>query len=421
MQTGGSVIVNGVHFDDTQAIIGADDSTNLPNTFLKDGMVVKVKGKRNDDGLNGTAEKIQVENEARGLIATIIGTDTFAVHGQTVQVTGATVFAGVTNLGALTTADKVEVHGLRDAAGVVQATRVEKVGLGAVDEVRGVITSITGTAGFGTFTIGSLSLTFSPTTTIVPPTSALGATSVGKLVQVHIGATNSATTVKFEDLAEAEFEPAEGQEFEVEGFVKTFTGASSSFTVNDQTVSLDSSVRFEGGLAGDLGLGVRVEAEGHLITGGVLVARKVTFKESFKIKTIATGTAPDLVAMGITVKTNSKTLNTAGGSNVEIRGFLNLDGTVTATKIKDGGGGSDFLQGLVTNINSGAHTFKIAGITVNAGGTGVTARPNDDNGSDTLTMDREAFFGSLSEGRTVVKAKGTFAAGTLAATEIEIE
>jgi len=426
----GSVIVNGIRFEDTLANITADDTAKTP-AFLQDGMAVKVKGKRNDDGVTGTAEKIEVENEVRGAIASK-GTDTFSVHGQIVQVSGATVFANVTDFASLNVSDVVEVHGLRDAAGVIQATRVEKFGIGVVveDEVRGIITGLTvASAGTGTFTIGSLVLTYSPATTVTPSGS-LDMTSVGKLVEVHIGPANFAATVQYEDLEDAQFEPAEGQEFEVEGYVDLFSGPTATFKVNDRVVSLGASVRYEGGLAADLGNGVKVEAEGHLI-GGILVAQKITFKENMKIKAVPTAvnptsnSVPDLVVLGLTVKATSSTQNTASAidtaNSLEIRGFLNLDGTITAVRIKNGSGGNPFLQGVVTDVNVTAHTFKIAGVLVSAGA--AIARPNDDNGTDTLTMNLGSFFANLSAGKTVVKTKGTFSTppATITASEIEIE
>jgi len=425
VMTKGSVIVNGIRFEDTLANITADDTVKTP-VFLQDGMVVKVKGKRNDDGLTGTAEKVQVENEVRGAIASK-GTDTFSVLGQTVQVTGATVFSNVLNLASLNVSDAVEVHGLRDAAGVIQAMRVEKLGAAGVDELRGVVSGLTGTLPHAaTFSINGFAITTNGSTTLVPP----GAVVVnGTLVEVNLSGS-LATRITVEEAADVEFEPAEGQEFEVEGYVSLFTGPSATFMVNDQVISLGASVRYEGGLASDLGNGSKVEAEGHL-TGGILVANKITFKENIKIKAVPTAvnatsnTVPDLVVLGLTVKATSTTQSTASvidtSNRLEIRGFLNLDGTVTAIRIKNGSGGDPFLQGVVNNINASARTFTIAGVTINAGS--AIGRPNDDSGSETQTMSLDSFFASLSAGRTVVKAKGPYTSGTnsIAATEVEIE
>ena len=61
----GSVIVNGVRFEDTLANIVVDDTPKSP-TDLRDGMVVRVNGRVNDDGINGTAERVEAQIEVRG-------------------------------------------------------------------------------------------------------------------------------------------------------------------------------------------------------------------------------------------------------------------------------------------------------------------------------------------------------------------
>jgi hypothetical protein len=137
--TKGSVIVNGVTFEDNAARITGDDTAKVVAN-LQNGMTVKVRGRVNDDGINGTAERIEIENEVRGAIETKVG-DTITVHGQTVLVDGATIFANGTptnDFAGLAQGDNVEAHGVRDAAGVIRATRVEELGAGVVDdEVRG--------------------------------------------------------------------------------------------------------------------------------------------------------------------------------------------------------------------------------------------------------------------------------------------
>ena len=69
VMTKGSVIVNGVRFEDTTANITIDDTPKTASA-LQNGMVVKVRGRFNADGTTGTAERIEVENEARGTVQT---------------------------------------------------------------------------------------------------------------------------------------------------------------------------------------------------------------------------------------------------------------------------------------------------------------------------------------------------------------
>ncbi len=421
--TKGSVIVNGVRFEDTAANITADDTPKTA-AFLENGMTVKVRGKINNDGATGAAEKIDVVAEVRGAVVSK-GSDTLSVHNQTVLVDGATVFdGGVTGVAGLSAspADNVEVHGQRDATGTIRATRVEKLAAGAVDdEVRGTVSGKTS----ATFNIGTLAISTNASTSILPA----GATFAdGDIVQVHLSGS-TATKIKVEH-AEAEFEPAEGEEFEVEGFVSSLS--SDSFKVNDQQVQTSSSTRFDGGVKGDIVNDMKVEAEGHL-ANGVLVADKVTLKESIRIESSATADGKaDL--LGKTVLVTSKTefssnlTSTAGiavGDGLRIRGFVNNDGSsITATRVETQSPLSNnrsILRGPVKNINASASTFTILGITINA--STATARPNDDSGNSTQTMTPESFFTSLTADRTIVKARGTFDAGTntIAADEIELE
>jgi hypothetical protein len=428
--TKGSVIVNGVRFEDTLADITADDSPKTP-AFLQSGMTVKVKGRRNDDGVTGTATDIEVENEVRGTI-TAKGTDSFTVLGQTVFVDGGTVFDDVANFAALAVGNAVEVHGQRDAAGAIRATRVELLaGPGVVDEVRGVVAGKDASPGPGTFTIGGGTFTFDGGTVIVGGV----AFDNGDLVEIHLDAgTNRANRIELEDAEDAAFDPAEGEEFEVEGFVTGLAG--DNFFVNGQAVSLQAGTRFEAGLPADLANDVRVEADGHMI-GGVLVADKITFKDSVRfeanLEAVSGGPDNNVTVFGRTVFITSRTeQNPRDGSflvgeGVKIRAFLNLDNTTfTATRIDEESApvapDDHAIQGLV--ISASSPTIVLVkelpdGFTVDTTGL-LDVNFKDDND---IPIGRSAFFGALTARQTVVKAKGTWNAGTntLSAREVEIE
>ena len=415
--TKGSVIVNGVTFDDTTATVIADDDAQK---VLANGMVVKVKGTVNDDGLTGKAEKVEVVNEVSGTI-TSKNTDTFSVLNQTVLVDGGTVFAGgATNLAGLNADDSVEVHGQRDASRTIRATRVEKHAGGVVDEVRGVVSGKTAT----TFNIGSLPITFGISTAITPT----GATFAdGDIVQVHLNGT-IATSIKVED-DDVEFEPGEGQEFEVEGFISGFTAHPGSFEVIGQSVQTSSSTRIEGGVAADLADDVKVEAEGHLING-ILVANKIAFKETVRIQSNATTTgSADM--LGKTVKVTSKTeLNNLSGGisgiqagdGLRVRGFVNIDGSITATRVESQNAvqaDRHILQGPVTSKDAASKSLVILGVTISASGASSMDDSPDDSNPAFANID--AFFSAVTAGKTIVKARGAISGSTMTANEIEIE
>jgi hypothetical protein len=265
----GGAIVNGIQFGDTLANITADD-TPKSAAFLQSGMTVKIKGSRNADGLTGVADEIHVENDARGTIL-LKGVDSFQVLGQTVFVDGGTIFANVAGFASLLMGDYVEVYGLRNAAGSIRATRVERLSASGVDEVRGTIRAKDGSMS-SAITIDSGMFLVDNSTTVLPPGTPFG---VGTLVEIRLTGFH-VDQLKVEDAFDAAFKPTEGGEFEVEGFITGFTGLASSFFVNGQAVNASGAL-LVGGLAADLNNDVKAEAEGHLI-GAVLVADKIRIK-----------------------------------------------------------------------------------------------------------------------------------------------
>jgi Domain of unknown function (DUF5666) len=417
----GGITVNGVAFDTGSASVTADNAAKDPG-FLDNGMIVKLKGRVDDDRLNGVADLIKVIAEVRGEIISI-GTDSFTVLGQTVLVNGATVFADVADFASLKLGDRVEVHGIRDDAGNIMATRVELLGPKelAVDEVRGVVSNMT----TSTFDIGGLTISFSADTMIEPPGATFGN---GDIVEVHL---NGTTAVRIEvERADNEFIPAEGQELEVEGFISGFTDASGDFKVGDQSVHLASDTRFRGGDATDLGNNVMVEAEGHL-SGGVLLADKITFKDTIRIEANAdkAGSA-DVLGLSVALSPATRlpdlaggTADIAAGDGLKIRGFLGKDkSTITATRVKRLEHPVDadkiLLQGPVSSFDAtaGAEKLVIAGITVTVSGVQAGELQIEDHEAAPADL-----FGSIVLNRTIVKARGSFSGGVLAANKIEIE
>ncbi|MFL6564757.1 MAG: DUF5666 domain-containing protein, partial [Burkholderiales bacterium] len=164
VMTKGSTIVNGVRFEDNTANISIDD-TPKTNTALQNGMVVKVVGNVNDDGINGTAQRVKALIEVRGVPTTVTNStngQSLVVNGQAVVVDDQTVFSNVAGFGAIIQGTTlIEVHGLRDANGAIRATRIEdaagQMASSTLDEIRGVVTGGSGTNPRA-FTLGGQSI-----------------------------------------------------------------------------------------------------------------------------------------------------------------------------------------------------------------------------------------------------------------------
>jgi hypothetical protein len=327
----GSVIVNGVKFDDVGAAVQIN-GIQAPADDLRLGMVAGVTGSRYADMVTGRADHIEVWSIARGPI-TATNAGQFSVMGMTVLTASPVVLDGVGGLADLKAGQVVQVWGLQaDAIGrswtatrvaVVQAPalqvstgwvvvdhgqrllngllltgakadtlrngqliRVEGMwdeGAGTLSVDRVTEVSIVSEPGSGIeveiegvvtslqpgghLTLGSLNVDASAT--------ALGAIyaqlKVGSRVEIYggwQGQTLKASKIELED------EASEGS-VEIEGSIQSFTSVS-NFVVRNQRCDASGATRFEGGTASNLRQGVRVHVKGT-IEGNVLKVSSVEF------------------------------------------------------------------------------------------------------------------------------------------------
>jgi hypothetical protein len=218
---------------------------------------------------------------------------------------------------------------------------------------------------------------------------------------------------------------------EVEGFVTALV-STSDFTINSQRVVTTGSTLFLGGLQSEIVVGVKLEVEGNL-SGGVLTAVKVKFKESVRLESNATvaGSILTLEGLpGVQVTANAFTdfkgnpdLASFNNRNVRIRGRASGATSVIATEIEDRGpsnaNGDAILQGAVAKSDVTVPTFKILGVTVDT--TGLAANAFKDVNDNPIGS--AAFFNALSANGGLVKAKGklpgALAVGSLEEVELE--
>lgn len=261
----GSVIVNGVHFDVANAAVSVEGAA-ADVSALKLGMEVTVKS----DGQ--TASSINTTNELEGPISSVTGTNTLVVLGQTVRTDAQTVFENVAGTTSLPAGNICEVHGFKDSAGVIHATRVEvkeKPTASTEVEVKGVVSNLTSS----TFRMNGLVVDFS--TAALKDFPASGITD-GQSVEVKgtygqfeaASSTLVAATIE----PESELKASEGEHAEIQGVVTDYV-SQSDFKVNGMTI--DASGLSVAGLAND----VEVEVEGTANAAGVLVAVKVELEQ----------------------------------------------------------------------------------------------------------------------------------------------
>jgi hypothetical protein len=310
VMTKGSVIVNGVHFDDSAATISCSGEFKTP-AFLQTGMVVELKGLRNKDGLTGTAQQVNVLTEVRGVIQSV-NTSTppfsFVAIGQTVLLDDSTVFepGAASPLDALNSVvvgeTRVEAFGLRDATGAIHATLARLVtDVTVQDEVRGTASNLNVGQSFS-LQPGNVSIDITGASVLPQGATLAEDASVQVLGTFDQNSeTFFATQVIVEDVQNVAFHPHKGRhhgkgkhgkkgdkkdhheedENELEGFVTGCTDSPCSngvFFVNGQAVELSDGTRFEDGNFDHLAEGSRVEIEGNSFDGDVLVAGKIEFK-----------------------------------------------------------------------------------------------------------------------------------------------
>jgi hypothetical protein len=410
----GSVIVNGVRYDDSAAEVSVDDAPGEVDD-LGDGMVVEVHGHADDDGF--VADTVEVENEIRGTID-VMGPlpEDFIVMAHRVVTDGQVVFVDVADVAGLSIGDRVEVHGMLAADGSIRATRVERDEVELGDEARGEVTGLTSLG----FLLGDLAVD-TASAEILPAGAIL---EDGASVEVHgdfAGDVLVASRIDLEDSEDGEL--SDGVHVGGEGYVSGFTETPGDFAIGDQAVRTTTATTYEGGLADELANDMRVEAEGD-VEGGVLIADKISFHESARLEAnVEAVTLTELTVLGRTVVISSLTdidEEVVVDDGVRVRGFLNADGTtITATRIQVRNPIEPdriILQGAASALDPTAGTLTVLGFPVDASSSEI-----EFHGHDEQTMSAGDFFAQIVLGRTVVKARGVFTDGTLVADQIELE
>lgn len=342
----GSVIVNGVRFDDTAASVTDDDGSKQALGALRLGMRVEVDS-GSVDRLSATAKAVAMRfgGLVTGPVTAVDTTaNTITVLGQVIDVATTTVFDDslAAGLSAVAVGAVIEVHGLRDAAtGHIVATRVEPESAVTAYKLRGNVASLDTTA--KTFSIGGAAISYAGVAT-VPTALANGVSLRVTLGTAAVAGVWQATSLgvkaaRTDSLAEAH----------VRGAISAFT-SSTSFTVDGLVVDA-TKASFPDGTTG-LALGAQVSVEGTL-TNGVLVAAKVelesrhTDDDSRRVELHGAITAVDTAAKtfvlrGVTVSYGGTVAYIGGteaglvvGAKVEVKGGVGSTRTqVVAAKVK---------------------------------------------------------------------------------------
>ena len=433
----GSVVLNGIEFNTTQAEIRVEDRV-VREDELRIGMRVVIEGVRDNNGV-ARATRVVFRKNVEGLIDNLdVVNNTLVVLGQTVLVDGLTVFDDRAQLSSISLSDLVvgqfvEVSGLVDANGIIMATRIERKAdfIAGVTEVesRGTISSLNNNA--RTFVLGALTVNFSTAIVTVVGTLGNGAFVQVQGTQAVSRGIVTATRVTVEDPIVS---GVTGAEIAIEGFVTTFA-SSTSFRVNGQAVNTTVQTVFENGTVADLAQNVRLEVEGQLDTNGTLAAAKISFRRrnggAVRIEAdveAVTTTTVTLLGFVVRVDTLTQFKDDSGGerdfrfdrirqgNRLEIRGVFDAQGNVMAARLRRRGPANEVvLQAPVDSVIN--PSLIIRGVEVRTDGT----TEFEDSNERRITATQ--FFIAVKPG-TLVKASGALLRGTPAsirATRVEVE
>ncbi len=269
----GSVIVNGVRFDDSAATVTDDDGKRQTSSALRLGMRVDVDSDKVDTGTaSARASALRFGGQVTGPVSAVDpGAGTLSVLGQGVDITATTVFDDrlVGGLTALASGAVVEVHGLADAVtGHIVATRVEPAPAATVYKLRGTVAALDTSA--KTFAVGGASISYAGLNAAALP----AALANGMVLRVVLATTPVAGQWLAQSLGVKLPKPVEQSAAHLRGAITAFS-SSAAFSVDGLAVDASQAV-FPDGSAG-LALGVQVDVLGQ-VSNSVLVASRVSLE-----------------------------------------------------------------------------------------------------------------------------------------------
>jgi hypothetical protein len=284
----GSVYVNGIRFHTGGTQFSVDDESGVESD-LRVGMIVTVKGSKNDDGVNGHATHISYDNELKGPVASIVYDTPDPANATTANITilGHSVMANLDTTidddGGLTF-DNIQVGNVLEVSGFVStsgliATHMELQSDASEIEIKGHIDDNSLTP--NSFTINGFPVSYDDTTSL----DDLSALANGLLVEVKGQLDGAGTTLIAREI-EGEHEGLDDDtdDAEVQGAIYDYDPDKNTFKILDQRIDATGAELYPSTLVLDNEL--VVEAEGHIING-ILYADEVKQKGK-KIKVYAT-------------------------------------------------------------------------------------------------------------------------------------
>ncbi|MGJ7498276.1 DUF5666 domain-containing protein [Variovorax sp. RT4R15] len=335
----GSIIVSGLRYNTDSAVVKIEDAS-----ALQLGMSVKVTGPVNADFTSGIARQVDSAADIRGSLSSVgLAQGSFVILSTTITTDPATVWADSNGLAAIPPGATLQVWGLPAAPGVLRATRVEQRSPSA-PILTGTVQNLDATR--RTFTLGGAVVDYSAATL----TGSLDGRPLADGTMVRVRANAELPGPLRATLVQSWYPvpTANATPVQLAGIVTNYAGLGSLRVLGTPVDA--SSAKINGGPAGSIGNGVKVEV-GGLISNGVLKATKLKIRHvpgtggpaSFTlIGNIGNFTSPSSFRVrgqpvnasvpGV-VFVNGTAANLGNGVRVNIEGEQVVDGVLTATRV----------------------------------------------------------------------------------------
>lgn len=402
MLTGfGSIFVNGIEFETDDARFEVDDSPAFDDSSLSVGMVVRVKGSVNADGVSGKADDVSYDDEVEGPVANLAvdpDDDTlknFTVFGgQVVADANLTVFRAEDDpdfgFDTMADGDHVEVSGFYD--GALIATYIKKEDQDDDEyEAKGTVSGASGDQ-FTLNLAGSSTLAVTLAQGAQIPAAGI---QDGQFVEVEgtlpdpVGAPDELLAFKVEIEDDDFFEDEDEGEAEIEGIL-TQDPATGDWSIGGTTLAFDAGTEYEpeslrNAIADGSADGLWVKAEGDLLGDTLRVdeieiegaegpdgdieirglVRAVDPSDAVKVGTLTIGFPP--LTDTVTVETNEQTMfadddslspfdltNLAPGSSfVKVKAYRDSTGDLVASRLEREDGSRYEIQATADDVQPG--------------------------------------------------------------------
>lgn len=407
----GSIFVNGVEFETDTAEIVIDGESSA-DSALRLGMIVLVTGTLNEDGVTGTANRVEFSNEVQGPIESIVrGRDGNAalivvLGTQIIVERTATVFDSA-EFDSLAIGDLVEISGFSTSAARLVATRLERIsGFVAGEsevELSGVVTRLSGTL----FELNNVVVEFGSA-----DISQLRSGNISQGLAIEVRGTFENGRVlaeRIRDRIEIARDLDDEDEVTVQGSVSNFSSLAMfnirGLMVDGSNASLEpDNITLENGSI--------VEVEGlwrdDILIASEIKARRGTIKVEASVTEIDAANATivlQLFGATLPIKVSARTLlddstdqsgpftlrSIAVGDFLEVEAIL-LNGSLIAASIERDEVDDDVLQGAVESFTTDID-ITIQGITYSTRGSEFEDR--EDNSISSATFYSQLEIGDL--------------------------